>query len=100
MASTTKSGVNIYYNCSDGSVIKQSYADVNINSNSTDFANAIASINGALVQSPTIGGSGWFENVWYKDKDSNGTTDTKIISIACVQEETTVTNDVYGTRPQ
>ena len=99
MARTTKSGVNIYYNCSDGSTIKQSYSDVNINSNSTDFANAIASVNSALVNTGT-GGTGWFEDVWFKDKDSNGTTDTKIISIACVQEETTVTNDVYGTRPQ
>lgn len=93
MARTTKSAVNIIYQCSDGSTIKQSYGDAVINSNSTDFNTAVNNVNTALAN------GGYFENVWYKDKDSNGTTDTKITSILCVQEETTVTNDVYGTRP-
>lgn len=98
MARTQKSGVSVYYTCSDGSTVKQSYSDVNINSNSTEFASAVASVNSALVDNG--GGTGWFADVWYKDKSSDGTTNTKITGILCIQEETTVTNDVYGTRPQ
>lgn len=97
MARTSKSNVNIYFSASDGSTIKQSYSDASINPNSATFAAAIASVNGAL--DATLPGGGRFADVWYKDRDSMGVTDTKITGIVCVQEETVTQNDVYGTRP-
>lgn len=89
--------VVFYLSCDDGSYVKQTFSDTNLNSNVGSMSSAIASVNGAL--DATLPGGGWFADVWYKDRDYSGNTDTKITGIACIQEEVITRTDVYGTAP-